>query len=108
MKTSPQGYFIVHYADQKGCLAVFNCNGKQLCYKALGEPALVNNDIIMNDDIQLLLIQAMSVSHDGQYIVIGGFSSRAYVLLLESLGVVHAYDKNESSIRSLHMSHDNR
>ena len=50
----------------------------------------------------------MSVSHDGQYLVIGGFSSRVYVLLLESLGVVHAYDKNESSIRSLHMSYDNR
>ncbi|XP_019855658.1 PREDICTED: lipopolysaccharide-responsive and beige-like anchor protein [Amphimedon queenslandica] len=91
IKSSPQGHFIVHYADQKGCLAVFSCNGKQLCYKGLGEPAL-----------------AVSVSNDGQYLVIGGFSSRVYVLLLDSLSVVHAYDKNESSIRSLHMSKDNR
>lgn len=36
------GHFIVHYADQKGCLAVFTCNAKQICQHTLNEPTLVS------------------------------------------------------------------
>lgn len=45
---SSEGLFIVHYADQKGCLAVFTCNGQQLCYKSLKEPALVSYITVRN------------------------------------------------------------
>ena len=38
---SPKNHFIIHYADQKGCLTAFSCNGKQLAYRPLNEPALV-------------------------------------------------------------------
>ena len=42
----PQGLYVIHYADKKGCLAVFTCNGQQLCYKSLDEPALVSPFIV--------------------------------------------------------------
>ena len=35
---------MVHYADQKGCIVVFSCNGKQFAQCALGDPALVKFD----------------------------------------------------------------
>ncbi len=37
-----EGQFVVHYADQKGCLALFTCNGQQLAQHKLDEPALVS------------------------------------------------------------------
>lgn len=43
ISSTPRGNFLVHYADQKGCLAVFTCNGKQLAYRSLNEPALVSS-----------------------------------------------------------------
>ncbi len=46
--SSHQNRFIVHYADQKGCLTVFNCNGKQLAYRPLNEPALVSYVFVDN------------------------------------------------------------
>ena len=36
-----RGHVVVHYADQKGCIAVFSCNGRQFAQCALGDPALV-------------------------------------------------------------------
>ena len=42
----PQGLYVIHYADKKGCLAVFTCNGQQLYYKSLDEPALVSPFIV--------------------------------------------------------------
>lgn len=36
-----RGHIVVHYADQKGCIAVFSCNGQQFAQCALGDPALV-------------------------------------------------------------------
>ena len=41
IRLTRNGQFVVHYADHKGCLAVFTCNGKQLCVCALTDPALV-------------------------------------------------------------------
>ena len=41
-----RGHIIVHYADQKGCLAAFSCNGKQFAQCALGDPALVREDML--------------------------------------------------------------
>ena len=43
ISSTPRAHFLVHYADQKGCLAVFTCNGKQLAYRSLNEPALVSS-----------------------------------------------------------------
>lgn len=53
-------------------------------------------------------MQAMTLSHDGQHLIIGGFSAHVYVLDTHSLDLVHAYEECDSSIRALHMSHDNR
>ena len=39
-----RGHIVVHYADQKGCIVVFSCNGKQFAQCALGDPALVKFD----------------------------------------------------------------
>lgn len=39
-----RGHIVVHYADQKGCIAVFSCNGQQFAQCALGDPALVYMD----------------------------------------------------------------
>ncbi len=39
---TPDGHFVVHYADQKGCLALFTCNGQQLSHHTLDEPTLVS------------------------------------------------------------------
>jgi hypothetical protein len=36
-----RGHIVIHYADQKGCIGVFSCNGKQFAQCALGDPALV-------------------------------------------------------------------
>ena len=41
------GHVVVHYADRSGCLALFTCNGKQLCQHSLGDPALVSILIIV-------------------------------------------------------------
>ena len=46
--SSHHNRFIVHYADQKGCLTVFTCNGKQLAYRPLNEPALVSYVFVNN------------------------------------------------------------
>lgn len=58
--------------------------------------------------VPIFPMQAMTLSHDGQHLIIGGFSAHVYVLDTHSLGLVHAYEECDSSIRALHMSHDNR
>jgi WD40 repeat protein len=87
----PDGSFVIHYADVKGCLSVFTCNGGLISYKSLEEPAL-----------------AMTLTPDGHHLIIGGFTARVYVLNVYNLNVIHVYDQCESSIRSLHVSHDHR
>ena len=39
-----RGHIVIHYADQKGCIGVFSCNGRQFAQCALGDPALVGAD----------------------------------------------------------------
>lgn len=41
VRVTSSGLLVVHYADQKGCLAVYNSNGKQLSRLPLEGPALV-------------------------------------------------------------------
>lgn len=36
------GHIVVHYADQKGGLVVFTCNGEELCQQPLNDRALVS------------------------------------------------------------------
>ena len=50
----------------------------------------------------------MSVSYDGNHLIIGGFSCKVYVLELSSLELEYVYEPCESSIRALHISNDNR
>ena len=50
----------------------------------------------------------MSMSSDGQHVVIGGFSGTAYVLDTHTLSLMYQYEPCTGSIRSLHMSYDHR
>ena len=50
----------------------------------------------------------MTISTDGCYVIIGGFSATVYVLDAYNLNVVYQYEPCTSSVRSLHMSHDHR
>jgi WD40 repeat protein len=86
-----RGHIVVHYADQKGCISVFSCNGQQLTQCALGDPAL-----------------AMTVSRCGRYLVAGGFDCKVRVFLCHSLERNYVYEAFNSSIRSLHFSNDQR
>ena len=52
--TTRNGHVVVHYADRSGCLAVFTCNGKQLCQHLLRDPALESMLIIVGMIIILL------------------------------------------------------
>ena len=36
------GHIVIHYADQKGGLVVFTCNGEELCQQSLTDRALVS------------------------------------------------------------------
>ena len=65
-------------------------------------------DTILCSLSQFYILQALTVSNDGDYIIIGGFSGRAYVLHTHTLNVEYIYDSCDTSIRSLHISDDNR
>lgn len=54
IKLTRNGQFVVHYADRKGGVASFTCNGKQLCERALPEPALVRSFTICTYVLSLL------------------------------------------------------
>lgn len=41
LRITRNGHLVVHYANQKGCLAVYTCNGSLISQLKLEEPALV-------------------------------------------------------------------
>ena len=59
-----RGHIVVHYADQKGCIAVFSCNGKQFAQCALGDPALVYIHSLSAYDIQWNLSNQDAIGSD--------------------------------------------
>ena len=59
-----RGHVVVHYADQKGCIAVFSCNGKQFAQCALGDPALVYIHGLSAYDIQWNLSNQDAIGSD--------------------------------------------
>ena len=59
--------------------------------------------VVYND-----IMQAMTVSQCGRYLVAGGFDCKVRVFLTHSLERNYVYEAFTSSIRSLHMSQDQR
>ena len=59
--------------------------------------------VVYND-----IMQAMIVSQCGRYLVAGGFDCKVRVFLTHSLERNYVYEAFTSSIRSLHMSQDQR
>lgn len=45
VRITRMGHLVLHYADQKGCLAVYTCNGRLLSLLPLDGPALVRTGL---------------------------------------------------------------
>lgn len=54
------GRIVVHYADQKGCLAIFSCNERQLCHCQLGDPALVSEKCVIDTYTAIIMFSNTS------------------------------------------------
>ena len=85
------GHILVHYSDQKGALDMFSCNGRHLC------------ELTLQDNIL-----ALAVSDDGCYVVCGGIDCKVWVFETHNLELKFVYETCGSTIRSLHISKDQK
>ena len=114
----------MHYADQKGCLTVFTCNGKLLSQLSLEGPALVRGDLLPFIPCCSTCIphlfhipiphsystfhQAIAMTEDGKHLVSGGFDCTVRVFSTHNLQLRHTHPPFNSRIRSLHITKDQR
>lgn len=117
LKVTRSGHLVVHYADQKGCLVVYSCNGELLSQLPLEGPALVSAGytyvhmyVQALSDMMVVLwcVQAMAVSEDGRFLVCGGFDCTVRVFSTFDLRLRHTHPACLSRIRSLHVTADQR
>jgi hypothetical protein len=73
-------------------IAFFTINGKQL------------NDLRVEDDS----IYAITMSQDGQYLIVGGEKGTVYIYRTYDLSLVYTYPSCDAVIRSLAITHDQK
>lgn len=55
-----------------------------------------------------MCVQALAVTEDGGYIVTGGFDCRVRVFTAHNMKLHFTHESFDSTIRTLHISHDSR
>lgn len=56
----------------------------------------------------MILLQALAMTKDGRFVIIGGFDCRVKVFTAHDMKLKYAHERFDSSIRSLYISEDQK